>query len=158
LLCMTIASFFLALADEFRKLLNEVSNLCRTGIGEHGADHADDSRGKGVRVVVGLGRTVQQELLGGRGSFSRLRCSLCRVDDFFSGGVEFGVSGTVSSRGVSATRDRVAGGRDMGGVAFQGHWVSHSSGGGVVLAVRVVAEAGMLEGVLTFGTMDKGLR
>src|SRR5712675_3463160 len=44
---------------------------------------------------------------------------------------------------------------DMGGVAFQGRRVSHSSGGGVVLAVHVVAEAGMLEGVLTFGTMDK---
>ena len=83
LLSVAVASLFFVLADEFHKLLNEVSNLCRTGIGEHGADHADDSRGKGVRVVVGLGWTVQQELLGGRGSFSGLRCSLCRVDDFF---------------------------------------------------------------------------
>jgi len=105
LLCMTVASFFLALADEFRKLLNEVSNLCHACIGERGVDHADDSGGKGVRVMVGPRRSIQQELLGGRGSFSRLRCSLRRVDDFFSGGIEFGVSGVISGQGVSTTRD-----------------------------------------------------
>jgi len=77
LLCMTVTSFFLALADKFCKLLNEVSNLCHACIGERGADHADDSGGKGAQVMVGPRRSIQQELLGGRGSFSGLRCSLC---------------------------------------------------------------------------------
>jgi len=46
----------------------------------------------------------------------------------------------------------------VGGVAFRGRWVSHSSGGGVILAVCIMTEAGMLEGMFTFGAMDEGLR
>jgi len=59
LLCVTIASFLFTLANEFRKLLDEVSNLGCASIGERGADHADDGRGKGAQVVVGSGRAVQ---------------------------------------------------------------------------------------------------
>jgi len=76
LLCVVIASFLFALANEFCKLLDEVSNLCHASIGECRADHTDDGRGKGARVVVGPGWTVQQKLLGGRSGFSGLGCSL----------------------------------------------------------------------------------
>jgi len=48
LLCVAIASFLFALADEFRKLLDEVSNLCHAGTGERRADHTDDGWGKGA--------------------------------------------------------------------------------------------------------------
>jgi len=105
LLGMMVTSLFLGLTDEFRKFLNEVPNLCHAGIGERGMDHANDGRGEGAQVVVGPRWSIQQKLLGGGGGFSRLSCSMHQVDDFFSGGIEFGVSGTISSQGVSATRD-----------------------------------------------------
>jgi len=46
LLCMMVASFFLALMDKLCKVLNEVSNLCHAEIGDCGADHADNGGGK----------------------------------------------------------------------------------------------------------------
>jgi len=76
LLCVAVAGFLFALTDEFRELLNEVSNLCRARIRKRGADHSDDGRGEGARVMVSPGRTVQQKLLGGGSGFSGLRCSL----------------------------------------------------------------------------------
>jgi|SRR5712671_129336 len=97
LLCVAITSFFFALVNEFRKLLDEVSDFCCAGIGEHRADHTDDGGGKGAQVVVGPGRTVQQELLGGRSGFGWLGHSLRGVDDFLGGGVEVGISGTIVS-------------------------------------------------------------
>jgi len=48
LLCVAVASFLFTLVDEFRKLLNEVSNLCHASIGECRVDHADDGRGEGA--------------------------------------------------------------------------------------------------------------
>jgi len=48
LLSVAVASLLFALADEFRKLLNEVSNLCHAGIGERRVDHTDDGGGKGA--------------------------------------------------------------------------------------------------------------
>jgi len=59
LLCMVVMSFLLTLADELRKVLNEVSNLCHAKSGDCGVDDADDSGGKGPRVVVGPGWPVQ---------------------------------------------------------------------------------------------------
>ena len=72
LLCMTVVSFLLALADELCKVLNEVSNLCHAESRDCRADHANDSRGKGLRVVVTPGWSVQQKLLGGGHGFSGL--------------------------------------------------------------------------------------
>src|SRR5712671_4063327 len=76
LLRVAVASFPFTLANEFRKLLDEVSNLCHPDIGEHGVDHANDGGGKRARVVVSPGWTVQQELLGGRSGFGGLGCPL----------------------------------------------------------------------------------
>jgi len=65
---------------------------------------------KGARVVVSPGRAAQQKLLGGRGDFGGLGRSLRGIDDFFDGGVEIGILGAVSGRGVGSARDRVVGG------------------------------------------------
>ena len=59
LLCVAIASFLFTLANEFRKLLDEVSNLCHSSTGERRVDHTDDGGGKGARVVVSSGWAVQ---------------------------------------------------------------------------------------------------
>jgi len=40
----------------------------------------------------------------------------------------------------------------------RGHQVSHALGGGVVLAIGVMAEARMLEGMFPLRGVDKGLR
>jgi len=95
LLCMVVASFFLTLADELCKLLNEVPNFCHTGTGERGVDHSNDGRGKGARVVMSPGRSVQQELLRGGSGFGGLGCPLRGIGNLLSGGVEFGVPGMV---------------------------------------------------------------
>jgi len=76
LLCVAVMGLFFALTDEFGEFLNEVSNLCWARIRKCGADHPDDGGGEGARVVVSPGRSVQQELLGGRGGFGRLGRSL----------------------------------------------------------------------------------
>jgi|SRR5712671_7316913 len=76
LLCMAIASFLFALANEFRELLDEVSNLCHASTGERRADHIDDGGGKGARVVVSPRWVVQQKLLGGGSGFGGLGRSL----------------------------------------------------------------------------------
>ena len=155
---MVVMSFLLALADKLCKFLNEVPNFCHAGIGERRADHADDGGGEGARVMIGSGRAVQQELLRSGSGFSGLGCSLCGIGNFLGGRVKAGVVGMIGSRGMGTAQDRVVGGRDVGGVMLQGRWVSHSSGGGVVFAVHVGAEARMLEGVFSLGAMDKGRR
>src|SRR5712672_1619656 len=97
LLSVAVASLFFVLADEFHKLLNEVSNLCHAGIGERRMDHTDDGGGKGARVVIGPGWAVQQKRLGGGSGFGGLGRSLRGVDNLLGGGVEVGISGAVSS-------------------------------------------------------------
>ena len=47
-LCMAVASLLLALTNEFREFLNEVSDFGRAGTGKRRADHADDRGGKGA--------------------------------------------------------------------------------------------------------------
>ena len=76
LLCVAVAGFLFPLTDEFRELLNEVSNLCQARIRERGADHSDDGGGEGARVMVSPGWVVQQKLLGGGSGFGRLGCPL----------------------------------------------------------------------------------
>jgi len=76
LLRVAVADFLLTLTDEFGKLLNEVSDFCWAGVRKRGADHPDDGRGEGARVVVSPGRAVQQKLLGGGSGFGGLRRSL----------------------------------------------------------------------------------
>jgi len=58
LLCVAIASFLFALANEFHKLLDEVSNLCHASTGECRVDHTNDGGGKGARVVVSPGPRI----------------------------------------------------------------------------------------------------
>ena len=63
LLCVAVAGLFLALTDKLREFLDEISNLCWTRVRKRGANHSDDGRGEGARVVIGPGRAVQQKLL-----------------------------------------------------------------------------------------------
>ena len=46
LLGMAIAGLLFTLTDEFRELLDEVSDLCRACIRKRGADHPDDGGGE----------------------------------------------------------------------------------------------------------------
>ena len=48
LLCVAIVSFLFTLANELRKLLDEVSDLSRASTGECRSDHTDDGGGKGA--------------------------------------------------------------------------------------------------------------
>jgi len=48
LLRMAVANLFLTLMDKLRKLLDEISNLGHTSVGECRADHTDDRGGKGA--------------------------------------------------------------------------------------------------------------
>ena len=59
LLCEAVAGLFFALTNESREFLDKVSNLCQARIRKRGADHSDDGRGKGARVVVSPRRAVQ---------------------------------------------------------------------------------------------------
>jgi len=48
LLCVAVAGLLFALTDEFRELLDEVSNLCWARIGKCRADHPDDGGSEGA--------------------------------------------------------------------------------------------------------------
>jgi len=71
-------------------------------------------------------------------------------DEVSSGGEKLRVLGLVPIHGVRSARDQVIMGRDMGGVTFLMGRLSHSLGIGVVFAVEVATEGGVLEGVFTF--------
>ena len=60
---------------------------------------------------------------------------------------EFGVVNLVFLGGVGSVGDEVFFGCDMGGVGYLTGWLTHGLGAGMVLAIGVVAEAGVLEGM-----------
>jgi len=70
---------------------------------------------------------------------------------------EVGVAETVLIGGVSPIRDGVFSGRDVRGVRRLIGRLIHSLGSGVIPAVDVATETGVLESVLSFGGMDVGL-
>jgi len=75
------------------------------------------------------------------------------VASVLSDGEEFRVAGAVLIGGVGPVRDRISLSCDVGGVGNLTGRLSHALGGGVIFTVGVMAEAGMLEGMLVFGTM-----
>ena len=60
---------------------------------------------------------------------------------------EFGIVDVIFAGRVGPIGDGVSFGRDMGGKGHLTRWLTHGLWAGVVLAVGVVAEARMLEGV-----------
>jgi len=75
------------------------------------------------------------------------------VASVLSDGEEFRVAGVVLIGGVGPVRDRISLSCDVGGAGNLTGRLSHALGGGVIFTVGVMAEAGMLEGMLVFGTM-----
>jgi len=71
---------------------------------------------------------------------------------------EVRVAEAVLVGGIGSIGDGVGFSRDVRGAGRLTGQLSHASRGGVVFAVGVVAEAGMLEGVFLFGRVDVGLR
>jgi len=71
---------------------------------------------------------------------------------------EFGIVDVVLTGGVGPIGDGVSFGRDMGGTGHLTRWLTHGLRAGVVLAVVIVAEARMLEGVFAFRGVNVGLR
>jgi len=71
---------------------------------------------------------------------------------------EVRVAEVVLVSGVGPIGDGVGFGRDVRGVGRLIGRLSHASRGSVVFAVGVVAKAGVLEGVFSFGRMDVGSR
>jgi|SRR5712671_4613368 len=67
---------------------------------------------------------------------------------------EVGVAETVLVGGVGSVGDGILFSRDVRGAGDLTGRLSHASGGGVIPAVDISAEAGMLEGVFSFGGMD----
>ena len=71
---------------------------------------------------------------------------------------EVRVAEVVLISGVGSVGDGVPLGCDVRGAGRLTGRLSHGLGSGVVFAVNVVAETRMLEGVLSFGGVDVGLR
>jgi len=71
---------------------------------------------------------------------------------------EVRVAETVLIGGIGSVGDGVPFGRDVGGTGCLTGRLSHSLGGGVIFAVDVAAETGVLEGVFSFRGVDVGLR
>ena len=67
---------------------------------------------------------------------------------------EVGMTKAVLFGGVGTVRDGVSLCRDVGRAGHLIGRLSHSLGGGVIFAVGVAAETGVLEGVFSFGGMD----
>jgi len=76
------------------------------------------------------------------------------IADILSDREEVGVVKTVLVGGVGSIRDGVSFVCDMRGARRLTGRLSHSLGVGVIFAVGVVAEAGVLEGVFSFGGVD----
>jgi len=70
---------------------------------------------------------------------------------------EVGMTKAVLFSGVGTVRDGISFCRDVGRAGHLIGRLSHSLGGGVIFAVDVTAETGVLEGVFSFGGMDVDL-
>jgi len=71
---------------------------------------------------------------------------------------EFRVVDMIFVGGVGPIGDEVAFGCDVGGTGHLTGWLTHVLWTGVVFAIDVMAEAGVLESVFAFGGMDIRLR
>jgi len=71
---------------------------------------------------------------------------------------EFGIVDAILGGGIGPVGDGISFGRDVGGAGHLTGWLTHGLRVGVVLAVGVVAKAGVLESVFTFGAMNVGFR
>jgi len=60
---------------------------------------------------------------------------------------EFGIVDAIFIGGIGPVGDGVLLGCDMGGAGHLTGWLTHGLGAGMVLAIGVVAEAGVLEGM-----------
>ena len=79
------------------------------------------------------------------------------VANILSDRKEVGMAETVLIGGVGSIRDGVSFVRDVRGAGRLTGRLSHSLGGGVIFAVDVAAEAGVLKSVFSFGGVDVGL-
>jgi len=79
------------------------------------------------------------------------------VANVLGDGEEVGMTKVVLFGGVGTVRDGVLLCRDVGRTEHLIGRLSHSLGGGVILAVSVAAEIGVLEGVFSFGGVDVDL-
>jgi len=71
---------------------------------------------------------------------------------------EFGVVDTILIGGIGSIGDEISFGHDMRGMGHLTRWLTHGLWAGVVLAVGIVAEAGVLKGVFVFGAVNVGLQ
>jgi len=71
---------------------------------------------------------------------------------------EVGVVETVLVGRVGSIRNGIPFGRDVRGAGRLTGRLSHSLGGGMILAVDVAAKTGVLESVFPFGGVNVGLR
>jgi len=70
---------------------------------------------------------------------------------------EVGVAETVLIGGIGPIGDGVSFSHDVGGTGRLIGRLSHALGDGVIFAIEVAAETGVLEGVFSFGGVDVGL-
>ena len=80
------------------------------------------------------------------------------VPNILSDCEEVRVTEAVLVSGIGPIGSGVPFGRDMGGTGRLTGRLSHTLGGGVILAVDVATEARVLESVFSFGAMDVGSR
>ena len=71
---------------------------------------------------------------------------------------EFRIVDAILGGGIGPIRDEISFGRDVGGAGHLTGQLTHGLWVGVVLAVGVVAKAGVLESVFSFRAMNVGFR
>jgi len=81
-----------------------------------------------------------------------------RIVSLLWGLEEFRIVDAILVGGIGSIGDGISFGRDVGGAGHLTGLLTHGLRVGVVLAVDVVAKAGVLESVLAFGVVNVGFR
>src|SRR5712671_3612655 len=107
--------------------------------------------------VEEAGSSLNEMSFSGNGEKGGCVLFFIAVANILSDREEVGMAETVLIGRVGSIRDGVLFVCDVRGARRLIGRLSHSLGGGVVLAIGVAAEAGVLEGVFSFGGVDVGL-
>jgi len=163
-------TFLLMAVNEFHEVVSQSFILHVACVGEGGVDDANDSWGKGLHMYRWPHGSIRYsggvEKVGGpldkvclsrdceEGSHMLL---LSVVASFLSDIEELGVVDAVFIHGVGSIGDEVVLSCDVGGVGHLTGQLTHASRAGVIFAVGIMAEAGVLESVFMFRGVDIGL-
>jgi len=170
LLSKALATFSFAVADKFRNVVGQPLVLHVANVGKGSPDGSNDSGGEGSRMqrwpcrsvrhrggVKETGGSLDEVSFPRNGEEGGCVLFLIAVANILSDRKEVGVAETVLIGRIGSIRDGVSFACDVRGAGRLTGRLSHSLGGGVVPAVDVATETGVLESVFSFGGVDVGL-